>query len=322
MNELLLKIALLAALTHGIRALSRIAGPQRGSLLLGLPSTTAVALVGCGHARGIGGAAAMAEASLSGLVAAVVLPLVFAHSLASGRHLTWAVAAAVCAYLVVASGSVLVPDFGPAGRIVIATCAVLAACRCAGRIAIGGREPPALAPSRVRCLILRTAVPAACLVTITALREVGGIRWAGLFSTFPGMTLAVLIVTYLESSPAEAGRMAKALPSANLGMVAFIGAFRFGCPAVGLGWGTAVGYALAGATLLVVGGLTRPATPAVAAASRTRVVWRNGGSRPRTVSLGAALSIAVRRPGLNAIHRGGRLGSCRRLSPLVEPIGL
>ncbi len=37
------------------------------------------------------------------------------------------------------------------------------------------------------------------------------------------MTLAVLVVTYLESSPAGGGRMAKSLPSANLGMVAFIG---------------------------------------------------------------------------------------------------
>ena len=320
MTELLLKIALLAALTHGIRALGRIAGPQRGSLLLGLPSTTAVALVACGQATGISGASEMAEASLSGLVAAVALPLVFAQSLALGRQLAWSVSAAVFVYLAVAWGSVLVPDPGPAGRIVIATFAVLAACRCAERISVSEGARTTIGPSPIRCLLLRTAVPATCLVAITGLREVTGIQWAGLISTFPGMTLAVLVVTYLESSPAEAGRMAKSLPSANLGMVAFIGAFRFGCPAVGLGWGTVCGYALAAATLLVVGGVSPRL--AARAADRVRIVRLTGKSRPHTVSLGGALTGASRRPGLAAMHRGGRPGPCRRLSPLVEPIGL
>ncbi|AGA31164.1 hypothetical protein [Singulisphaera acidiphila] len=320
MTELLWKIALLAALTHGIRALGRIAGPQRGSLLLGLPSTTAVALVACGQASGIGGASEMAEASLSGLVAAVALPLVFAQSLAQGRQLVWSVAAAVFVYLAVAWGSILVPDSGPAGRIAIATFAVLAACRCADRIAINRNQPTSITPSRLRCLLLRTAVPAACLVAITGLREVTGVRWAGIFSTFPGMTLAVLVVTYLESSPAEAGRMAKSLPSANLGMVAFIGAFRFGCPAVGLGWGTVCGYALATLTLLVVGGLARrpPPTPV----DRVRVVRLAGRSQSHSVSLGAALTRTSRRPRCGPLPRGARPGPCRRLSPLVEPIGL
>lgn len=320
MTELLWKIALLAALTHGIRALGRIAGPQRGSLLLGLPSTTAVALVACGQATGISGASEMAEASLSGLIAAVALPLVFAQALALGRRLAWSVAAAVLGYLAVAWGSALMPDPGPAGRIMIATLSVLAACRCAERIAISDGERTTIGLSPSRCLLLRTAVPAACLVAITGLREVIGIHGAGLVSTFPGMTLAVLVVTYLESSPAEAGRMAKSLPSANLGMIAFIGAFRFGCPAVGLGWGTACGYVLAALTLLVVGGLAH--RPAPTPGNRVRVVRLSGKSRRRSVSLGAVLTRNSRRPGFGAIHRGGRPGPCRRLSPLVEPIGL
>ncbi|SIO26166.1 hypothetical protein SAMN05444166_3313 [Singulisphaera sp. GP187] len=320
MTELLLKIALLAALTHGIRALGRIAGPQRGSLLLGLPSTTAVALIACGQASGIGGASEMAEASLSGLVAAVALPLAFAQSIALGRRLAWSVLAAVFVYLAVAWGSVLVPDSGPAGRLAIATIAVLAACRCARWIAVSEGERTTNGPSPVHCLLLRTVVPAACLVAVTGLREHTGIRWAGLFSTFPGMTLAVLVVTYLESSPAEAGRMAKSLPSANLGMVAFIGAFRFGCPTFGLGWGTLCGYALATLTLLVVAGLSP--RPNLRATNRVRVVRLRGKARTRTVSLGAPFTRTNPRPGFAALPRGGRPGPCRRLSPLVEPIGL
>lgn len=324
MTELLWKIALLAALTHGIRALGRIAGPQRGSLLLGLPSTTAVALVACGQASGIGVASEMAEASLSGLVAAVALPLVFAQAMARGRPLAWSVSAAVFVYLAVACGSVLVPDSGPAGRIAIATCAVLAACRWADRIAIGGNEATSITPSRLRCLLLRTVVPAACLVAVTGLRELTGIRWAGLFSTFPGMTLAVLVVTYLESSPAEAGRMAKSLPSANFGMVAFIGAFRFGCPAVGLGWGTVCGYALAALTLFIVGGgVRRPLPRPVVDDGVVRLKFKlKVRTQPHMVSLGAALTRGSRRHGFGPSPRGVRPGPCRRLAPLVEPVGL
>ncbi|WP_406694110.1 hypothetical protein V5E97_23985 [Singulisphaera sp. Ch08] len=322
MTELLLKIALLAALTHGIRALGRIAGPQRGSLLLGLPSTTAVALVACGQASGIGSASEMAEASLSGLVAAVALPLVFAQSIALGRQLAWSVSAAVFVYLAVAWGSVLVPDAGPAGRIIIATFAILAACCCARQISVSEGERPTIDLSPIRCLLLRTAVPAACLVIVTVLREATGIRWAGLFSTFPGMTLTVLVVTYLESSPAEAGRMAKSLPSANLGMVAFIGTFRFGCPTVGLGWATVCGYVLALLTLFVVGGLSRQAPPKAVEQVRVPVVRLKGMSRPRTAAQGGAFAMADSRSEFAVTRRRGKPGPCRRLSPLVEPIGL
>jgi hypothetical protein len=317
MSELLLKMAMLAALTHGIRAASRIAGSRRGSLLLGLPSTTAVALVSCGQAYGIAGASEMAEASLYGLIAAVALSLAFARALSAGRRLLWSASAAVVAYLAVASGTWVVPEPGPAGRVILATLAVLAACRQAERMeqAPGRRGSGGTSP--VRCLVLRTAVPVACLAAIAVLRESAGIRWAGLLSTFPGMTLAVLIVTYLESGPAEASSLARALPSANLGMIAFVAAFRFGCPAVGLGWGTAFGYLLASATLLAVGGWIPP-TP-------SRMVWVRlaASGRLRRITVEPALWIAASRRRIHARARGTRPAPRpRRLSPLVEPIGL
>jgi hypothetical protein len=118
--------------------------------------------------------------------------------------------------------------------------------------------------------------------------------------------------------------MARALPSANLGMIAFIGTFRFGCPALGLAWGTACGYALAAATLIVVGESARWAAPAAGLwvrFSRCPAALR---VRLRSVSLRRASPTAdARRPViLGATARRGRPGPRRRLSPLVEPIGL
>src|SRR5262249_34020436 len=148
----------------------------------------------------------------------------------------------------------------------------------------------------IRCFVLRTTVPVACLVAVSALREVAGLRWAGLLSTFPGMTLTVLVVTYLESGPGEASRMAKALPSANLGMIAFLAVFRLGCPALGLSWGTSLGYILAAATLLVVGACWR--RPVAAALEIPSIVPIYSPARSQAVWLGAAARIAERNDGL------------------------
>ena len=71
-------------------------------------------------------------------------------------------------------------------------------------------------------------------------------------STFPGLTLTVLVMTHLESGAGPAIKMARALPSGNLGMVAFLAAFRFASPVLGLGWGTASGYLAALAMLVLV----------------------------------------------------------------------
>lgn len=322
MSELLLKMAMLAALTHAIRGLARVVGPRRGSLLLGLPSTTAIALVSCGQAYGIAAASEMAEASLFGLIAAVALSLAFAGSLLAGRRLARASAAAVIGYFVVAWTALFVPEPGAAGRVIIATAAVLAAGHFAARMATApeGRRGAAATSSPLRCLVLRTVVPVACLVAITALRECVGFRSAGLLSTFPGMTLAVLIVTYLESGPGEASSMARALPSANLGMIAFVASFRFGCPAIGLGWGTALGYLLAAATLLAVGGWIGPSrSPARVRVVRLRTPGR---SRFGRVTVEPAVWIVARRR-LHALRKAPRPAAMRprRLSPLVEPIG-
>ena len=97
----------------------------------------------------------------------------------------------------------------------------------------------------------------ACLVLVTTLSDTAGARWAGLPSIFPGMSLAVVVVTHLEAGPAEAHRMAKTLATGNLGMIAFRASFRIGCSAIGMGWGTEPGYLMSAVALLAVGEVGR-----------------------------------------------------------------
>ena len=84
MSALVVKAAVLFAWTRALREVGRRAGPHRIGLLLGLPSTTALALVACGHERGAGPAVVMADAGMLGLAAAVALPASYARAAEGG----------------------------------------------------------------------------------------------------------------------------------------------------------------------------------------------------------------------------------------------
>lgn len=318
MSGPLVKLAVLIALTHLLRVLGRLAGPRRSGLALGLPSTTAIALVSCGWDRGFGDASAMAEACLLALVAAATVPLVFARGLARGRPLFWTLAAALSAYPLVAGLMGNLAMNGGVGCVGLATLGVLAACALAGRIPLATAAPGRFGPSAGRSLVLRTVVPAASLLMVLALQDAAGPRWAGLLSPFPALTLAVLVTTHLESGPGEASRLARSLPAANLAMIGFLATFRFGGEYLGLGPATAAGYACALGTLALV---------ELLAAHRTR--WKReplASGRPRSAGWRWEA-------GLNRSHAGASSQPSRgpwtarrrpaqrlRFSPWVEPL--
>ena len=106
-------------------------------------------------------------------------------------------------------------------------------------------------------MVLRTAIPTLYVLFLASVEHLAGTGWAGLMSTFPSMSLVVLLVTYLEAGPAQSSRIALVLPAGNTSTAAFLAAFRFACPQVGLSWGTVVGYAAALFTLLVIEGIAR-----------------------------------------------------------------
>ena len=64
-------------------------------------------------------------------------------------------------------------------------------------------------------------------------------------STFPSLSLVVLVVTYLEAGPGESSRVAQVLPCGNLSTLAFLAVFRLVCSEAGVGWATVAGYGAA-----------------------------------------------------------------------------
>jgi hypothetical protein len=128
---------------------------------------------------------------------------------------------------------------------VISCGAILVASHLAARI--GGPMPVASHsfPSGRWASLWRTIVPLIYVLIVGIVSSVASPSWAGLVGTFPGISMVILAVTHLEEGADSASRIARALPPANLSTVAFLAAFRFGCPSLGLGWGTLCGYVAA-----------------------------------------------------------------------------
>ena len=86
-------------------------------------------------------------------------------------------------------------------------------------------------------MVLRTAVPTIYVLFLAEVEHLAGTGCAGLISTFPSMSLVVLVVTHLEAGPAQSSRIALVLPMANTSTAAFLVAFRLTCPVLGLSSG-------------------------------------------------------------------------------------
>ena len=294
------KIILMIVMTHGFRTMGRLSSPRWAGLALGLPCSTAIALISGASDRGVDYAVAMSSNSLIGLAGAVALPMAYARAVVGRWRLPWAILLGVATYLVVAltAGRIL-PGNGWA-NLGVALLAVLGAMGMASRI----RPARSVVNSRSRTMprlvvrLLRTIVPIICLSSSLVLGELLGAQVAGLMSTFPGMTLTVLLLTHLEAGAEPALRMARALPVGNLGMIAFLASFRFGCPSLGLVWGSFLGY---GSALLILA--------LVVSFDQHRLILRH--------SLSAWISAQFRRESTRmSWPREGR-----RFSPFLESFG-
>lgn len=245
MCQLIVKCAALIAVIHGLRLIARRAGPRASGLILGLPSSTAILLVLCGREKGTAPALEMADASLLGLIAAVALPMAYAQAVRRGWGLPAALAVAVAAYVVVASSLGFVHPAGPAQRLAASFGSILAASFLVSRIGIPTETPGPASHSGRWIILVRTIIPVLYVLTVGIITGIASPRWAGLVGTFPSMSTVVLAVTHLEEGAAPASRIARALPPANLSTAAFLAAFRFAAPTLGMGWGVVLGYSAA-----------------------------------------------------------------------------
>jgi len=301
MYGLLVKCTVLIILIHGFRALGRRVAPCYSGLILGLPSTTAVMLVLCGCEQGAAAATRMAEANLLGLVAAVALPLAYAQAVRQTSRLAPALLGAALGYVAVAAFLATLPVLGVVPRLVLATTVILTASALAGRIA----DPPAsrrnFTSSSSRAVVFRALVPTIYVVVVAGVQTMAGPSPAGLVSAFPSMSLVVLAVTHLEVGPSEASRIARYLPLGNLSTLAFLAAFCWVCPVLGLFRALVVGYAVAVLMLLLIDlGINKTPIPPDAAIPISR---RISCLRPSGLPWGFAANPALQPTRLYAHNR-------------------
>ena len=140
--------------------------------------------------------------------------------------------AAVGGYLAVSGGFSLMPAFGG--------CRAASASRRQGswsRAAwrIGSRARCLTTPSRAWRWPSGSALPVACLVLATTLSDTAGGAVGGTAEHLPRHVAGGRGGDPPGSPGRPSHRMAKALPTGNLGMIAFRASFRIGCSAIGMG---------------------------------------------------------------------------------------
>jgi hypothetical protein len=279
-------------------------------------------LVTCGLERGVDEATTASEVCLTGLVAASTLPLAYARAIGAGWGVPQSAFAGVMGYLVVAFGLWWVPSLGASGCVGVAAVGLAWLCRLAGRLRLKNKPDSTITGrpvDQVALMLGRTAVPVFYVVLIRTLRRLAGPIGAGRFVTFPGGSLAVLVTTHLESGPGTAARMASAMPAGGLGMLAFLTAFRYGCPAFGLGWGTVLGYAAAIVVIFLIQRLTlHESTPA----SETRRISPLADRWRLMIHWAARVNVRIDTPSprLGRLARTGVRLPRRRFSPRFEPL--
>jgi hypothetical protein len=236
--------------THTIRHLSGRLGERWGGLLIGLPISTALSLLYCLWERGPQYAATAAEAGLLGLGATVAFAVATARCLSRSRRLGLAVTAGTVTYVVAA---LLVRGIG-------AWVTPLSLLLSLGLIAAGHRSVRGLSSQGDACvaqrhlspgwkMLLRTAIPVACLTATLVLVQNAEATWAGLFGTFPCTMLAVLLVTQVEVGPSAAVELLRTYPIGKCSTLAFLGCFALLTPTLGPVAGYALGYLAAGCVL-------------------------------------------------------------------------
>lgn len=258
MTITVIKILVIVGLTHGLRWLSQKAGPRWGGLIAGLPSTTAVVLFFLACENGEEYATRAADSGALGLCAGSALALAFSWAASSGRSMAFSLAAAGVAFLGVAAVSPLILSLpAPLPLLLVISACCLLAIFAPNMPASSRTTSTSSHRSSWRGMILRTIIPAACVLSVTMLSQRLGTAGAGLLGTFPCMLTSMLVVTSLEDGVPVAGKLAQAFPMGQLATLSFVILFGQLCPSLGVTIALLVGYIAAVLTLGIIEWISR-----------------------------------------------------------------
>lgn len=253
-----IKILVIVGLTHGLRWMSQKAGPRWGGLMAGMPSTSAVVLYFLAYENGEEYATRAADSGALGLCAGSALALAFSWAASSGRSMAFALTAAGVSFVAVAAVSPLILSLAAPLSLflVISACCLLAAVS-QSIPPSASTTPTSLKTHTRRGVILRTFIPATCVVLVTMLSQHLGTLGTGLLGTFPCMLTSMIIVTSLEDGVLAASKLAQAFPMGQLATLSFVILFGQLCPSIGVTSALLVGYIAAIMTLGAIEWITR-----------------------------------------------------------------
>jgi hypothetical protein len=258
MTTTVIKILVIVGLTHGLRWLSQKAGPRWGGLMAGLPSTTAVVLFFLACENGEEYATRAADSGTIGLVAGAALAIAFSWAAAKGRSLAFTLAAAGASFMGVAAVSPLILSLAaPMPLLLVVSAACLLAALAQSMPTATSAASTKAKRSAWRGMILRTIIPATCVLTVTTLSQHLGTVGAGLLGTFPCMLASMLVVTSLEDGVTAASKLAQAFPVGQLATLSFVVLFGQLCPSMGVTVALLVGYIAAVMTLGAIEWISR-----------------------------------------------------------------
>ncbi len=157
---------------------------------MGLPSTTALVLVGFGLREGVNEAATASEACLASLLAAASVPLAYAKAASVGWRWPAASGAAMLGYTATAAALWWLPSTGATGCAAAALLGLAFACQLARRVPLGaarvaGVDRPARPAGTGGSFAARTAVPVVYFSALQTLRWLAGTAVSERFITFP-----------------------------------------------------------------------------------------------------------------------------------------
>ncbi len=253
------KIVITVAVVSGLSLIAEYGSARLSGLLAGFPHGVAIVLLFIGLEQGVDFAAMAATHTLAGLAANAAFAWGYwkaLHILPQGGWPLAPLLALGMFFLCAAAFSRLPLDVFAAAALAFAAIAVTgwqtrreAEVRIGRRLRLGLHE-----------VALRAAVAAATVVAITSAARAIGPAWAGLLAGFPVVTFPFLLIIHAGHGAAPLLTILRAYPSGLASLAVFALTVSFAFPALGLGWGTAAGFAAAAAWLGLYRAFSRLAT--------------------------------------------------------------
>jgi len=105
---------------------------------------------------------------------------------------------------------------------------------------------------RFSVTLIRAAVAALVILSITTAAQVVGPQWAGLFSAFPSTMLPLLVIIQFTYHPDHVRTIIKNVPRGLQSLLVYVLVVAVTYDVLGVAWGTLLGYAAATTYLLIL----------------------------------------------------------------------